>query len=287
MHYLEWALLGNAASLGYHWIYDRPLLKQYAAKQSLLFHAPDKAFYDQAKSAYYAYPNAKVNDVSVQGEIVRWLYEALRHDKTFDRDDYRTMLLKAFQPGGHYLGYVESYGRKLVLEALASQQKVTVSLEHDDDQLVGFAPYIACKAVGLSIDDAWRLAQLLTHRPIYLSAYRWLDAILSSETTRSKQVVLEETRHHLGEYFTDRFEAAISVSDTDVFIRDYVNTACHIDHALPLILHIVYHTNSFEAALSLNTAIGGASADRGLLVGLLAGHFNTPPASFAAYLKKD
>ena len=284
MDYLEWALLGSAASLGYHWIYDRPLLKQLAQKQSLLFQAPNKATYEHAKNAYYVYPDAKPGDVTVQGEIAQWLYAALLRNKAFTQDDYRQLLLDAFRPGGHYHGYVESYGRQLVLEMLAAMQKISLSIKHDDDQLVGFAPYIACKAVGLDKTCAWQLAQLLTNRTIYLKAYAWLDAILESDATADKQTILSESLLRLEGYVTERFKAAINIKDTDVFIQDYVNTACHIDHALPLIVHIVYHTNSFEDALALNTAVGGASADRGLLIGLLAGHFHKPPQSFFEYI---
>lgn len=285
MNYLEQALLGSAASLGYHWIYDRPLLKQRAQHNDLLFQAPNKELYERAKNAYFVYPDALPGDVSVQGEIAQWLYDALTHNKAFTQDDYRQLLLDAFRPGGHYRGYVESYGRKLVLEMLAATQKIPLTLKHDDDQLVGFAPYIACKAAGLNRDCAWLLAQLLTTRTIFDKAYRWLDAILASEVTAHKQTVLEESLTQLEGYVAERFKAAINSKDTDVFIQDYVNTACHIDHALPLIVHIVYHTNSFEEALALNTAIGGASADRGLLIGLLAGHFHKPPQSFTKYLK--
>lgn len=69
----------------------------------------------------------------------------------------------------------------------------------------------------------------------------------------------------------ETFLQAIKMTDTKKYIATYAGTACHIPHAVPVIFHVVYHSQSFEEGLEMNTRIGGASADRGMLIGAMLG----------------
>jgi ADP-ribosylglycohydrolase len=77
------------------------------------------------------------------------------------------------------------------------------------------------------------------------------------------------------------------MKDTPLFIKDYAGTACSIYHALPVIIHIMYHTQSFEEAIRKNTAIGGASSDRGMLLGALLSFYYDIPETFKTLSEKS
>ena len=51
---------------------------------------------------------------------------------------------------------------------------------------------------------------------------------------------------------------------------------CDISQAIPLIIHIVSKCESLEKAIELNALVGGDSADRALIIGMLFAWSNVP-----------
>lgn len=265
--YLKYALIANHASLGFHWIYDRHYLEELSKKESLIFRKQDKKHFDAAKPSYYVYPH---QDYSVQGMIVKWLYDALNSHRELNREDYENLLFEQLKPGGSYIGYVESYTKKMIIKKLAFDVKVNVN-EFDlvDDHLVGFVPYLVCKELGLDNKRAWDLAQAFTTLEDYLMFYEMFDEIFEHLGKKDKQTVLKDAIQKAPKRYAVQLHKAIDMNDTDAFINEYAGIACQIRQSVPLIIHLLAHTNSFEEMLHLNTKIGGASSDRGLLLGAL------------------
>ena len=265
---LKGALVANAASLGVNWIYNMPYLEKLSQKEDLVFQGVDPSKYKRAGKAFMAYPTAKVGDVSVQGEIAKWLLSALKEHPGFTPEDYTALLLKKFKPGGNYTGWVESYGKKLVWNQLNEQLKTEQKpLLIDDDQLVGFIPYLVMKALNQSNDKAWAFASTLTSNDDYRTFYKVFDHLLNTLETRSLNEALKTSIEHAPSSYKEPLEKALNYDDTKAFIKDHAGTACSIKHAIPLIYHILAHTETFEDAVRMNTKIGGASSDRGMLIG--------------------
>ncbi len=263
--YIKYALIANHASLGFHWIYDSSYLEALSLKQSLLFQKQDKKHYDAAKPSYYVYPN---QDYTVQGMILTWLYEALLKDENFNKDDYANLLFEKLKPGGAYVGYVESYTKKLIMQKLSMDVKVAIeSFDLVDDHLVGFVPYLVCKELNLGNQKAWDLAQLFTTIDDYRMFYDMFDHIFEHLTTAPIQDVLRNAIQKAPKKYVNQLHKAIEMDDTQAFIRDYAGIACQIRQSVPLIIHILAHAQSFKEMLDLNTKIGGASSDRGLILG--------------------
>ncbi len=263
----EAALVGSAAALGYNWIYNMPYLEKLADEGDLLFEKPMKDVYERARKAYFAYPFATVGDVSVQGEILKWLHQALNRNDAFNRGDYENLVFEKLKPGGAYRGWVESYAMKLIYNRLNDALKTGRDpLAIDDTQMVGFMPYIACKAHGLSTDKAWDLAQAFTLTAVFSNLYAFFDGLYEALEDGDKDTVLKTHAARAPEAFRDKFTRALD-TDTKAFIGTHVKTSCDIAHALPLIYHIIAQTDSFTEALRINTRIGGASMDRGLMLG--------------------
>ena len=284
---IQHALIGNAASMGFNWIYDSNFIAKRHNQGPILFQTPKQADYTQVKNAFYAYPYAQAGDVSAQGETLRWLYDALREDANLSRDAYQSLMYEAFKPGGHYRGWAESYVKKLVFNRLISDLKQPHEpLNIDDKQLVAFAPFLACKALGINGERAWDLAQAFTKQTDYVAWYVMFDALFEA---LEKGIALKDALQSVVAKAPNPSQGvlaqALEQPDPLYFGKHVVNTACGVDHAVPLAFNIMAHTQSFEEALTVNTLLGGASCDRGTLIGAVLGQVFEVPKSFTQYIK--
>ncbi len=273
---LKTAIIANAASLGYHWIYDPDILEDEAHHHpSMLFKQPNLKIYQHAKEAYYGYPNAKVGDLSMQGNVILWLYEAMKENPDFKVEDYETLLKTKLQPGGLYEGYVESYAQRLVLTSLTNE---TIP-RHSDDHLIGFVPYLVTKALDLPNDHAWSLAQLFTDNEDYLAFYQVFDLYFSLSSKRSHKKAIELSIERVPKKYRPVFQAAITMEETRAFVELYGLRACAYHQALPIVFHLAYHATSLEEALEKNILIGGNLSDRATyLAAMLSTVFDRPTA---------
>ncbi len=274
------SLLANASCLGVHWIYNHTYLEDLSKKQSLLFMKQDKQLYEEAKPAYYVYPNHQIGEVTVQGEILKWLYEALEQHPDLKLEDYKVLLYDKFRPGGSYHGYVETYAKKMVIMTMAKELDLKLDeFPIQDTHIVGFMPYLATKALDLPIQKAWELAQLFTDNEDYLTYYLYFDVLFELLKEHSLKNAIELALSYAPDRYKEKLEKAISMEDTNAFIKHYAGRACSIDQAIPVIMHILYHSKNFKDALESNAKIGGATADRGLLMGpILSQVYEIPEA---------
>jgi hypothetical protein len=279
--YIKPALIANAATLGIHWIYDPKYLKELEKKQDILFLIQHKEIYDNASLAFYSYPNHKVGDVTVQGEMLKWLYKAMKDNEAFTVNNYEDLLYSYFKPGGLYKGYVESYALKNIVNKIS----LSLNLDHkkeplNDDHLVGFIPYLVCKELGLSLDKAWSLAQLFTENKDYFMFYEMFDVILDSMNQSNRQACIKEAIKKAPRQYLDALEKAIEMDDTDAFIEKYSGRACAINQSIPLIIHILYHIDTYEKAIRKNALIGGAISDRNTLLGAVYAQISNIPEAW-------
>ena len=272
------ALLANAASLGVHWIYDHQLLEDLSQKQSLLCLTKQKALYEKASSAYYSYPNQKLGDVSFQGNILLWLYQSLQNNPNFTKDNYEQLIYMHLKPGGDYNGYIESYA-KVLLSYLLSKETNSPLEEpsKDDDHLVGFMPYLACKALGISSKHAFKLTQLFSDDHSYLEYFYMFDKLFEFLKIYHKKEAILKALAFAPKTYHDVLLKAIDIKDTNTFIETYAGRACAIKYSIPVIIHVLYHQETFLEALNHNAKIGGSVADRATLIGAIYGEFESFP----------
>ena len=280
---LQFALTGNSSSMAFNWIYNPAYLTALSKKQSLLFQPVLKEHYEKSEKSYFAYPGATVGSVSYQGEILKWLIGALKENPDLTADGYLDLVYEMSKPGGEYYGFVESYTRTLIINRLLKVQRVDLDpLPLNDDNLVGFIPYIATKALGLPLKKAVELTHAMTDIEDYETFFYIFDEMFASLENQSFKEVITEAVEKVPSPLKKRFELALTQS-TDTFIKETVNTACHYPDAVPLIFHILYHTDTFQAALDLNARLGGASCDRGSLIGLFHSVKGTIPSDAPSF----
>jgi hypothetical protein len=284
---LKAALIGNAAALGLNWIYDMPYLKRLNEKQDILFLKADQTLYDQAKKAYFAYPHSEIGDVSFQGNIAIWLYQSLKKNFFLPADAYEDLIYEKIKPGSTYNGYIESFGRKMIEDrkTMASDSDFIAHFENDD-QLVGFIPWIVFREIKRPTMSALKFTRVFSTDTTYDLFFDVFNTFTSRGGTQIKDA-LEKLVESLPESIRLPYSKALEMKDTPLFIKDYAGTACSIYHALPVIIHIMYHTQSFEEAIRKNTAIGGASSDRGMLLGALLSFYYDIPETFKTLSEKS
>lgn len=268
--YIQPALIANAASLGFHWIYDMDFLEELAKKQSLVFQLPSPEHYSQAKPSFYGYPYAKVGDVTTQGMYLKWLYKAIQEKPDFNREDYRTLIFEQTKPGGPYVGYIETYNHTLLINAMNSRLRLNLpALPVSDDHLVGFVPYLVSKELGMGNDFAWDLTQLFTDKAEYRQFFDMFDYIFDNIAHLPRVELLENAIKFAPETYHEKLEKALSMENTRDFIKQYAGIACHIPQSVPLIFRILNQCSSYQDMVETNVRLGGASGERAMLLGAI------------------
>ncbi len=280
------ALLGNASSLGYHWMYNGDYLEELAKQKYLLFQVPNKEEYEVAGHSYYAYPDAKLGDVTVQGQMLTWLYEAVLKQQNFGKTDYHQLLFNQFRPGGTYQGYVESYAKKLVINQLNNDLRLGLQeVEKDDDHLVGFIPYWVSKELDKPLTWAFELTNVLSTRLEYKMLFQMFDQLFVELQSYPMKDAIQRSLHLAPKGLIHKIEKGLEMSDTKSFIKTYSGTACSIYQAIPLIFHLLSHSESVQDLLERNIVIGGATSDRAMVLLAIWNQYKVIPQSLYDKIK--
>lgn len=284
--FLYQSLVSNASSLGVHWIYNHMKLKEIAKLESLLFRCQEQAFFEDAMPSYYVYPNNNIGDLSVQGQMLTWLYKALKENPKFSIQDYETLLFDQFKPGGTYQGYVESYAKKLVISKLSDELHLDLDKQKlDDTHLVGFMPYLAVKSLGLDLDIALSLIKVFSLNKDYENYIDMFDHLFMELEMHDMKTAIKHMIKYAPSQEMDKFEHIITTNDIDKYIKSYAGRACSIEQSIPLVCYILYHAKSFEDAININAAVGGASSDRALLLGAFLSQIYQMPDAWKEKVK--
>ncbi|RJX27351.1 MAG: hypothetical protein C4537_00910 [Acholeplasma sp.] len=279
--FIKPALFGNASSLGYHWMYKQDFLENLVKEKNLLFQVPNKEEYEAAGRSYYAYPNAKLGDVTVQGQILKWLYQAVLDNPDFNSVDYKNLLFNQFRPGGTYQGYVESYAKKLVINQLNDELKLGLhEIENDDDHLVGFVPYWVSKELDKSIAWAFELTNVFSSRLEYKMLFQMFDQLMILLNDHPLREAILKSLPWAPKGLVLKIEKGLEMSDTKSFIKQYSGTACSIYQSIPLIFHLLWHSTSLDELLEKNIILGGATSDRAMVLLALWNQYQEVPKEF-------
>ncbi len=286
-NYIAHALLANAATLSIHWIYDQSYIAQLLKEKTIFYQKQNPDDFAKAKPSYYAYPLAEAGEVTSQGMFLIWLYEAWKNKPQMTQADYRDLIFKHIKPGGDYAGYIETYGLKLIINTLSQNMKLNLpDLEIDDDHLIGFIPYLVAKQLGYTRDQALTLTQLFSTKDEYREAFIMFDHIFDHLKDKPLQTLIEEAITQGPKRYQFQLKKAVTMEDTFLFVKDYAGTACSINQSIPVIIHLLYRSTSFEDMLQRNALISGAISERGMLLGAIVGDLFPPKVNYQTTLHK-
>jgi hypothetical protein len=279
--YIQPALIANAASLGFHWIYDMDFLEELSKRKSLVFQKPSIEIYNQAKPSYFGYPYANVGDVTTQGMYLKWLYEAAKDKPEFNVDDYRMLIFEQTKPGGPYVGYIETYNHTMLINTMIPRMRWNLpTLPVNDDHLVGFVPYLVAKELGYDNDWAWGLAQLFTDKTEYRQFYDMFDFIFDNIGSLPRLEMLQKAIEMAPEEYREKLTMALTMEDTRTFIKQYAGIACHIPQSVPLIFRLINQCKTYQEMVETNIRLGGASGERAMLLGAIFAQISEIPSEW-------
>jgi ADP-ribosylglycohydrolase len=272
------ALIGDAAALGLHWIYDQARIAEVAGGRAPVFRQPEQANY-KGVPGYFAHGLKKAGDLSGCGETLRLcLRSVLSNGGNWDRLAFQQAFVDFYGPQGAYHGYLDTPTKGVLerLRPLKSSDYPAIS-GVDDDQTPAFCtiPVMAALYHGRSefqnvVENAVRITHdnvkavkagqglaaalktLFDGEEMKTALQRFME-LLTADQRGAAQEILAMPTLDLGE--------ATQRSGMD----------CHLDRSVPLSLGILGHCQSFRQAIELNILAGGDSCGRAMIVGALAG----------------
>jgi ADP-ribosylglycohydrolase len=223
------ALVGDAASMGFHWLYDQPLIERHGGSTPE-FHAPAKAEYED--KGYFAHEGKQAGEFSHYGAQLLALHDAILEGGEYLESNYIQSFRRWFDFGGQWVGYVDHPTRVSLLNL--HQQKA-------DEESIG-----ACGA-----DDTQNPA--LSKLPPLVAAH-WQDPeAKATDQDIAKAIQTAESMH---DYSSRQ-------------VAQKVGMHCGLDASFVVIVHLLLKATSYEQAMKENIFCGGDSCGRAIPAGAI------------------
>jgi len=106
---LEGALVGDAATMGLHWLYNQARLAEIDAAGEILFRPPTESDYEGPDGGlgYFAHAARKSGQYSQYGECAELVADVVNASDGYDVATHQQAFLGRFGPGGHFVGYAD------------------------------------------------------------------------------------------------------------------------------------------------------------------------------------
>lgn len=275
------SLIGDAFALGTHWIYDLDRVESLLQPELGLQEPPEDTFHTGKHKG----------DQTHYGDQALMLFQFLRATQgRYDGEAYRRFWLDQMKA---YQGYRDTATRESI--ALLESGHRT---GYASDELGGAARIASIlywvedpqEAISAAVDQArltHRSAESLLVTDLFArTAVRLLqgepgtiiDVLRSVRDERAAQLMKADPDDVLVQvgatiqYFDQALVNALACLDCsprETAMR--LGQSCHAEHALPIMLNILARAVDYRESLRINSLIGGDSAARALLIGLLLG----------------
>jgi len=278
------SLVADAAALGLHWLYDADHIAQMAAHGELSFRAPDANVFKDRKGVFVHHGKAS-GDLSHYGESVRLMAQLVLNEP-YSTERYREKFNQSFGPCGAFRGYADRPTKALIARMIVEGDKLSDPSGMDDNQMPGFAVLPGLFAAGASEETVLSAAQVLTtNQDVLDGIVIALDCLKRLEQGDSLSDALEKSVDASQANLTALLKRSLAIKDyAPVAVSDDFGKACYVEHAMPVVWHILRHATNFEDAITDNIRCGGDSCGRGILLGAIAGVAFGVPSKWGAKL---
>ncbi|MBW3696187.1 ADP-ribosylglycohydrolase family protein [Vibrio sp. T187] len=292
-HSVIGALVGDAACMGFHWLYDQQQIRKIAGDKPE-FHSSNR--YEYQDKGYFAHEGKSVGDHSQYGAQVLAMVDSLATNKIYQEEDYIREFRNWFDFGGQWVGYIDKPTRITLvnIHQLEQQELPITRCGADDTQLPAVAklvPLIACFH-GLSelpkmVESAVRVTNNNDQSVEWAKAITLLlQAALQGNTPMQS---VEMVRQTCSEFIFEQVNLALSEPDEHITVAaERFGLHCGLDAAFPLIMRIVATASSYQQAMRDNIFCGGDSCGRGVIIGaiLAACYFDSSGSIPSEWLAK-
>ena len=294
------AFVADAASLGFHWLYEPEHIKNLAGDEPE-FYAVDAANF-VGRKAYFAHPGKKIGDVTHYGAGLLVAMKCLegQADNVFDVLCYQDNFVQAFERGGWWHGYIDTpTGVSLDNIAAAKsdlgdgQTLERANFGADDDQVPAFAkvPAIVAAFAGHDqmlpyVEEAVRVTNNNDEAVMYcLFAARALEAvILGASIDDALMRAFDST--DWDDKGMRKMKAAFESDLSDPLeMGPAFGMTCHLYQAMPLSIALLRQYGAdYKDGVRANIVAGGDNAGRGIFIGAMLGAAHGVPEAWKVKL---
>jgi ADP-ribosylglycohydrolase len=260
------ALVGDAAAMGLHWVYDTDEARRRGGR------APEF----QPPGQYHA--RRHPGDFTHYGDHAMVVLESLAERGKLDLDDYRKRMLVRFRDPA-YDGYLD----------MATKWLVATGKGADDDQAGCFAKLAPILAVHLH--DPERDARLEAAIRVTHDNDRAVECGLAAAAA-IRAAILGANPHGAVAAAVERggeggrlARMALEAGPDHVAFARKAGQACPVGQSLPAALHAALTGRDFEASARATILAGGDSAGRLLVAGAIRGSTDGVPDAWLAKLR--
>lgn len=269
---LTGALVGDAASMGMHWLYDQEQIARIAASGDVLFRAPDANNYRDQK-AFFAHGAKHIGDLSHYGEQVRVVAAVANSNSGYSTDAHRQLFLEAFGPCGSYVGYADRPTKALVAKMLTEGEGVSDPSGMDDDQLPALAVVPGLFASGASLSEATAAVSVISTNSVALNSvevlFQCLSELIDGKNLKEALTISADVAE--GDLKVKLHEALAWPQYEPLAVATHFGLPCHLPQGLPIVWHLLAHATGFEQCVRDNTLCGGDTCGRVIALGAIAG----------------
>ena len=269
------ALVGDAAALGLHWIYDVGRIAEIAARRggkSAFAPIDPENFKDIP--AFFAHGKRRDGMLTQYGEALHLAVRCInRNDGAFDVATYQQDYVDTFGAGGSYQGYIDKPTRG-TLANIAVEQLAPSGIEDDQLPALSTLPAIVlayhdADNFPTTVKEAIQVTSLDAEALAYGGVFTdLLTRVLAGEDIGKALWASAITAGPTGQALLDALDTD---EDSSVNYGEITGRACHLSMGMPLAFHILSRAQSFEDAIERNILAGGDSAGRAIVIGAVMG----------------
>ena len=260
---LMWgSLLGDAYSLGGHWVYDQEELANSELNLEEL---------NDPLTSYH--PTKRAGDFTHYGDQTVWLLEYMKKAQVYDPFVYGELWQKNMT---NYNGYKDSASNDSLLNMKSGRSFLAAGSGSHDLSVVGRHAPIMFTLKGMDeMLESVKFHNCLTHMSKEtLDASKYIaEVTLAMIYNLDVESTLQERAKFYGEDVEAEVEKAFKIKkkDSNEAIKE-LSTSCNVTGGLAATIYLLinYH-DDFDALMKANVLAGGDSAARGMVAGMIVG----------------
>jgi len=274
------ALVGDAATMGFHWLYDQSRIADLAGAEPE-FRAPNARDYvgaDGKGLGYFAHGGKRVGQPSQYGAQMLSMCSSLARTDAYDPEDYALSFREWFGYGGKWVGYIDRPTRATLTAMAAAEagEKPTSTCGADDAQLPAISklPPLVVRHLGSSdlpgmVESAVRVTNDRDDSAAWGRATAAMIAAAISGATPEDAVAAARGDNR---QVNEQIEAALAMrAETPEAVATAFALHCQLEVAFPVIIHLIATATSYRDAIRANIRAGGDNCGRSIPVGAVLG----------------
>lgn len=266
------ALVGDAASMGLHWLYDQERILHVAGFEPE-FRSPNR--FDYQDKGYFAHQGKTSGEQSQYGAQLLAMVDSLVNNQKYDEANYIQHFRFWFDFGGSWQGYIDKATRMSLLNIhqLELEDAPITACGADDTQLPAVSkiiPLVACTYTSHTLPAMVESAVRVTNNND--KAVEWAQAITllvqAAIQGNSPLQSVEMVRQTCSKFVHDQIDMALA--DPELSITDAAKKFglhCELSAAFPLLIRIIAGAQSYKQGIRDNILCGGDSCGRAIVIG--------------------